>query len=191
MRIVDSTGFGEIRAAFLAKRHQTVRAALKSAQFSLGGLLEAAVWIADSSHDDQDGRSILADSTPDGFKSLMQVLSHGADLSVDFSRNGVGCARSIGRLDSGDRAWTEYLMGFHAALVQNGYDKSYARALAQSLHEMADNVRQHAGTATDTSPPGMAGWHVANGVAAFAVVDIGRGVKESLLTNRHWAHLQS
>jgi hypothetical protein len=56
---------------------------------------------------------------------------------------------------------------------------------------MGDNVRQHAGQQPKENVPSAAGWHVVGEIAAFAVVDLGRGVRSSLQTNPTWAGLKS
>ena len=95
----------------------------------------------------------------------------------------------VGTMDGKDVAWCDYLQRFSDALARRGMDKKYARGLAESLHEMADNVVQHSSGSEKEMPRNIAGWHAFQRGAAFIVLDLGRGIRRSLAENPKWSGL--
>lgn len=191
MRSVTSSTIGDIRAGFGAKRHEQIRRVLGEANFTLASLLEMSAWLADARHDDEEGRSVLQSCFCATTEPILKVVS--GELKGAVRLKGLGRAEisSVSDLTSEDRPWLEFIKRFSEALMDAGYEKNYARALAFSLHEMGDNVRQHASQQSNVSIPSVAGWHVVGETAAFAVVDLGRGVCASLQTNPTWSGLKS
>jgi hypothetical protein len=83
-----------------------------------------------------------------------------------------------------------FLERFCRSLKQQGFPKSFANALSKVMDEMADNVVQHSGVFVDGFS-GIAGYHIENKRAAFAVADIGRGILATLKDSPSWRHLST
>lgn len=81
-----------------------------------------------------------------------------------------------------------FLERFCRSMKQQEFPKTFANALAKIGDEMADNVVQHSGLSVDGFT-GMAGYHVQDKRAAFAVIDIGRGILATLKESPRWSHL--
>jgi len=79
----------------------------------------------------------------------------------------------------------EYLIRFEFSAKQIGIPKKSAIALQAALEEMATNVVNHA----EASVPALIGYEVRQSVAQFCVVDVGRGVLDSLRENPSYSHL--
>jgi hypothetical protein len=78
--------------------------------------------------------------------------------------------------------WRYFLDRFRRSLGSRlGVSASRAHGLAASLHEMVDNVVDHAGLGD--APTGVVAYEVSDGRFAFAVADLGRGVLASLHEN--------
>jgi hypothetical protein len=191
MRSITASTIGDIRAGFSAKRHEKIGQALAGAKFTLGSLLEIAAWLVDSHNQDADGCALLRSCFCATTQPIAGVMNGTVRGAVSLAVQGTAEVSSVSDLTSQDKPWLEFIIRFSEALVQAGYDKTYARALAYSLHEMGDNVRQHAGSRPKQIIQSAAGWHVVGKTAAFAVVDLGRGVRASLQTNPTWAGLKS
>lgn len=83
-----------------------------------------------------------------------------------------------------------FLERFCRSMKQQGFPKPFANALSKVMDEIADNVVQHSGRLPDGFS-GIAGYHVDEKYAAFAVVDVGRGILGSLKGSPTWSHLSS
>lgn len=191
MRLITASTIGDIRAGFGSKRHTQIGQALAHAKFTLGSLLEMAAWLADSQNQDAVGCVVIRSCFRAAIEPITGVINGTVKGSVSLKGQGRAEVSSVSDLTSQDKPWLEFIIRFSEALVQAGYDRTYARALAYSLHEMGDNVRQHAGSQPKETNRSAAGWHVVGNTAAFAVVDLGRGVRASLQTNPTWAALKS
>lgn len=97
------------------------------------------------------------------------------------------CAVHGGSLESSD--WHLFLQRFSRTLRRQGLGGRFSDAFAGAFGEMADNVVQHGAERGQPTPRGLAGFHVTERQAAFAVVDIGRGMLRSLHENPLWKHL--
>lgn len=85
--------------------------------------------------------------------------------------------------------WDMYRQRFNRSLQKYGFTSKLAHALSKALHEMADNVTQHSGADEFRPARGLVGYHVGPQWMSFAVVDLGRGLLDSLRTNSKWATL--
>lgn len=77
---------------------------------------------------------------------------------------------------------------FSSSMKQEGFPPIFSNALGKVIDEMADNVIQHSGT-TDDGFTGIAGYHVQNNCAAFAVTDVVAGLLATLRTSPRWSGL--
>jgi hypothetical protein len=83
-------------------------------------------------------------------------------------------------------AWNLFLQRFRRSVVQNGgFSGIRADGLTKSLHEMADNVLQHAGAKAIASG-GVVGYEINAGRATYAVADQGCGLLASLHRHPRW-----
>ena len=78
-----------------------------------------------------------------------------------------------------NRYFGEYLVRFEFSVNRSGFPRRTAVALQAGLEEMAANVVNHA----KTPVPALIGYQVTGSVAQFCVVDVGRGVLQSLREN--------
>lgn len=69
-------------------------------------------------------------------------------------------------------------------------DVNLAYAFAGAFAEMTDNVIQHSAV-RPAAFEGLAGYHVGMDYFSFSVIDIGRGILNSLQSSTRWAHLKS
>jgi hypothetical protein len=78
---------------------------------------------------------------------------------------------------------------FDAGLRQSGFGKG-SKAFVGAFKEMADNIVQHSGPASQKPAKGIIGYYVWDGCMVYAVGDIGRGVLASLQENPDWQELK-
>jgi hypothetical protein len=91
-----------------------------------------------------------------------------------------------------NEGWDLFLDRFRRSLDKlGGFSRSAAATISGALHEMADNLVQHSGPDADSPARGLSGFHVAPNQFSFSVVDLGRGVLESLRANPRWAALSN
>jgi hypothetical protein len=79
---------------------------------------------------------------------------------------------------------------FCRSMKQQGFPTVFANALSKVMDEIADNVVQHSGFLADGFS-GIAGYHVENRQAAFAVVDVGHGILATLKNSPAWNELST
>lgn len=192
MVCLDSFSVGKIRAAFSANRHEKVRTKLAQVKLSLPAAIEIAAWLADTAHNDEVGRAILQEIKHPAVASASNLFYSPKEQDVVITTiHGVAEMRQITYLDSADRCWIDFIMRFQDALTRASFDKAYARALSYALHEMADNVVQHATEHPSQHVRSIAGWHVCEDTAVFSVVDLGRGIQASLKSSSAWTNLRT
>ncbi|HYI01901.1 hypothetical protein [Hyalangium sp.] len=93
------------------------------------------------------------------------------------------------RADILETPWDLYRQRFGRSLKSQGFSSTLAHALSKALDEMADNVIQHSGSDESKPATGLIGYHVNERWMQFAVVDLGRGLLNSLRTNPKWSTL--
>jgi hypothetical protein len=103
--------------------------------------------------------------------------------SVEFS--------PLGTRDALDEEAFGFFDRFRRALDRHGKFGHLSRGIAMSMREMADNAIQHSGADDRHPAAGAMAYEVREGAATFAVVDIGRGVLQSLRTNPAWFGLSN
>lgn len=96
----------------------------------------------------------------------------------------------LGTRDALDEQAHGFFDRFRRSLTQNGF-AHLSRGIAKAMYDMADNAIQHSGADELHPERGAMGYSVELGAATFAVVDVGRGVLESLRTNPQWSSLVS
>jgi hypothetical protein len=191
---IDVRSVGQIRAAFASHRHAHVAPRLAGAPLTLAAALEVAGWLEDDSHNDSVGRSHL-EKLSDGCNALAiareLLRKQGANHAKAASATGTVELSTITELTAADIRWNEFWQRFTSALKAAGFEKSYANALGFALHEMADNVIQHSmvGSASTKRPRSLVGWNVSGAVAAFAVIDLGQGIRKTLTQNPVWKNI--
>lgn len=192
MQVITIEDAGNIRSALAAGRFKTPDKPKKSmlslaAAVEFAGCLNQANSAAEVMRKSLD---VLLGDCP-RFQAAERILQDKATLvALPASDHDIELMR-IGKMDSTDVAWHDYLQRFSDALARRGMDKKYARGLAMSLHEMADNVVQHAANGGPDRPRNVAGWHAFQQGAAFIVLDLGRGIRRSLADNPRWSGLTS
>jgi hypothetical protein len=85
-------------------------------------------------------------------------------------------------------AFSYFEQRFSSSMKNEGFPPAFSNALGKVIDEVADNVIQHSGT-TDDGFTGIAGYHVQNTCAAFAVTDVGAGLLATLRTSPRWSGL--
>jgi len=184
---------GHIRGAIAAGRLTTSESNGQQTQLTLTAAVELAGYLAQANGTMETVRTALGqlvNGCP-RFRAAAQILEgRSTEASLLFDGHEVELHR-IGKMDSTDVVWNDYLQRFSDALIGKGMDKKFARGLAMSLHEMADNVAEHAMENGDNIPRNVAGWHAFQGGAAFVVLDLGRGIRRSLAENPQWSKLAS
>lgn len=93
--------------------------------------------------------------------------------------------------DSNDKtglAFSYFEQRFSSSMKSEGFPPAFSNALGKVIDEMADNVIQHSGTTNDGFT-GIAGYHVQNNCAAFAVTDVGAGFLATLRASPRWSGL--
>lgn len=95
----------------------------------------------------------------------------------------------LGTRESLDDQAAGFFDRFTRSLERHGRFAHLSRGIAKAMFDMADNAIQHSGVDEYHPSPGAMGYQVAEGSATFAVVDVGRGVLESLRTNPTWVQL--
>lgn len=154
--------------------------------------MEIAAWLSDPSHSDSQGRSIMTQLGGATASTIAEMLAPDAGAEAVLRVNGTCRLATIHGLGQQNTEWWRFLGQFASAMKNNGVcDTRYADALAKSFHEMADNVIQHADVSGQTKPRGVAGWHVQDDIAAFAVIDLGNGIRHSLQSNPKFQSLAS
>lgn len=191
---IDVRSVGQIRAAFASHRHAHVASRLDGAPLTLAAALEVAGWLEDDSHNDSIGRSHL-----EKLSERCNALAIARDLLRKQGANHAKAATAMGtvelstitELTAADIRWNEFWQRFTSALKAAGFEKTYANALGFALHEMADNVIQHSmvGSTSTKRPRSLVGWNVSGAVAAFAVIDLGEGIRKTLKQNPAWDHV--
>lgn len=89
-----------------------------------------------------------------------------------------------------DIALGEFQRDYRMELERVGaFEKVLARATAQSLGELLDNVAEHSGSTKDDPARGVVGFQIVRGRTRFVVADLGRGMLASLRTNPAHARL--
>lgn len=193
---IDVRSVGQIRAAFASHRHAHVAPRLADAPLTLAAALEVAGWLEDDSHNDSVGRAHLEKlgARCNALAIARELLrKQGANHAKANTAAGLVELSTITDLTAADIRWNEFWQRFTAALKTAGFEKKYAEALGYALHEMADNVIQHsaASLAPAKRPRSLAGWNVSGTVAAFAVIDLGQGIRKSLAQNPAWKNIAS
>ena len=184
---------GRIRGAFLAGRLVVSGNKLSTKLLSLTAAVELAGYLAQAGGTASEAQSALAPFVHGcpRFEAANQILQgHQQEAAVILDGHEIELRR-IGKMDSADVEWNDFLQRFSDALIRHSVDRKYARTLAMSLHEMADNVLQHAAENGNAVPRNVAGWHAFQGGAAFVVLDLGRGIRRSLADNPQWSNLAS
>ena len=184
---------GHIRGALVAGRLGVNATSNSPRQLTVAAAVELAGYLAQVNGANDAARNALEPlvrgcPTFHVAEQILQAQSLAAALSINGHEIEL---RRIDKMDSTDVAWNDYLQRFSDALIKRGMDKKYARSLAMSLHEMADNVAQHAVPNGGSAPKNVAGWHAFQGGAAFVVLDLGRGIRHSLAENPKWRNLTS
>lgn len=91
-----------------------------------------------------------------------------------------------------DVALGEFQRDYRMELERVGaFEKVLARATAQSLGELLDNVAEHSGPTKDAPAKGVVGFQIVRGHTRFVVADLGRGMLRSLRTNPAHTHLST
>jgi hypothetical protein len=162
---------------------------LAPADISLGAAVELACWHSSGAAQDPridaqlgrwaktcgtfatvlDALAVRQERPPRGFETLpLDIRS--VPTRDEFAEHG--------------SPWALFCMGFARSLRNiGGFDSELARALADVLHELVDNVLEHAGPLHTPPCRGVVGYHVVHGETTFAVGDLGQGVLKSLQTN--------
>lgn len=190
--VIDCRSVSQIRAAFARQRHSHVNTLLDGADITMAAAVEVAGWLHSHGRSEPQGMQILVN-----LQKRHPVVSAASELlqmQCSQSRQvilqkGQAELRCVTNLDTGDKEWWEFLSRFSTAAEETGIERTYSKALASAFHEMADNVVQHAAKKGGAVPANITGWHTANGIAAFVVLDAGRGIRASLAENSSWAHL--
>lgn len=179
-----------IRSAIAAGRFASPNGTAGTA-LSLSAAVEFAGWLAQANGSSDALRRALGRviSNCPRFRAAEKILQGKIGLAAFPSVESDIELMRIGKMDGADVAWHDYLQRFSDALARRSMDKKYARTLAMSLHEMADNVVQHAANNGDAIPRNVVGWHAFPGGAAFVVLDLGRGIRRSLAENPKWSGL--
>lgn len=117
-------------------------------------------------------------------------------LSGHRTRVGLNEAPSVEFSPLGTRASLDeeafgFFDRFRRTLNVNGRFNHMSRGISMAMREMADNAIQHSGPDDHRPAAGAMAYEVREGAATFAVVDVGRGVLQSLRTNPDWADLGS
>lgn len=193
---IDIRSVGQIRAAFSNGRHAQIAPIMKGAPVSLAAALEIATWLEDETQIDTLARQQFEEleSRCATITMARKLLREQGAIDERINLNsGVLELSTITELTVADRRWNEYFERFTIAMKNAGFHRGYADALGYALHEMADNVIRHAGAVSENGnrPRSLAGWNVAGDTAAFAVVDLGQGVRHSLMQNPRWKYLTS
>lgn len=189
-RVIEVSAVGKIRAAFADGRHAAVRTRATNAKLTLAAALElAACEFAGLPQESVTVVREVADRCR-VFNGARAVLSGKHQRIRPAGVNGDQI--EISSLSAfGKPEWHRGLQRFSEAAAERGLDRKYARALAMSFHEMADNIVQHAARDAMPLPVCIVGWHAFSRGAAFAVLDLGRGLRASLAENPAWRGLQS
>jgi hypothetical protein len=195
--IIRSSDADEIRQLVADQKLEALRLC-RIDGLTLGALLElataSAIW---TSLGDTQASSALLDAVrePALLQEAVSLLSGGP--SSRTRRNAVFGAPEIELFPLRDRAefveekWWMFLDRFRRSLVNLGFPPKLAPGISAAFNEMADNIGKHSAREDEPMAAGLAGYHVVDGQFAFAVVDSGRGVLDSLRENPTWAHLRS
>lgn len=97
----------------------------------------------------------------------------------------------LGTRESLDEEAFGFFDRFRRTLNLNGKFGHLSRSIAMAMREMADNAIQHSGADEHHPAAGAMAYEVREGAATFTVVDIGRGVLQSLRTNPEWSGLSN
>lgn len=90
--------------------------------------------------------------------------------------------------DKTSLSFSLFLERFCRSMRAKEFPAAFANALSKVFDELSDNVLQHSGWHGDGFT-GIAGYHVEAAHAAFAVVDVGRGILARLNDSPEWSHL--
>lgn len=183
---VDVAVLDDVRDAWRSGNRSDVRA-LSIGSLSLGACVEAACWAAtaDTAATQLIGgwgtqlptlaKALVALTTAD---PIARPPDHGAPSS-ELTR----CPSRTQLVDANVGVeWAYFLDRFRRSLhARLNVTKSKAWALSAALHEMVDNVVEHAGLGEQ--PRGVVAYEVSADHFGFAVADLGRGALASLRDN--------
>lgn len=187
----DVLTLDELRAAWSEGDRDAVRNEPVGG-LDLGASLEAACWAAT----EQDASPIVngwSQRCPDLRQALRGIGGRSCVKPEDHSAPLFELRRCPSRLElqsaSDDGVeWRYFCDRFRRSLVEHVHLSSRtARALSAALHEMVDNVVEHAGLGNE--PLGLVAYRLEEEGFRFAVADLGRGVLASLRENPSNAHI--
>jgi hypothetical protein len=190
---LDVVGLDDAREAWRTGHQDEVRDVALSS-ITLGATVEAACWGATG---DPGSRAVLEQWA--ALSPTVRIALLALTTSDDLPRPGEHDAptRELRRCPSRAELvdadvgteWRYFLDRFRRSLTTRHGRLATARArgLSAALHEMVDNVVEHAGLGD--APVGVVAYDVSDQHFGFAVADLGRGVLRSLRENSAHAGL--
>lgn len=87
-------------------------------------------------------------------------------------------------------AWELFCDRFRRRLQKQFGTRGYGD-LIKAVHEIADNIFEHAGNSSEPGCAGLAGFHFAEDHAVLSIADVGQGFLSSLNSSAKWQSLSS
>lgn len=190
-KVIEAMAVGKIRNAFADGQLAAVRTRAANSKLTLAAALELAA--CDFAELPKEALTVVrefADPCPVYTGARSVLMGKLPRVSADTAVQG-DTIEILSLATFQEAEWDRGLQRFSDATAERGLDRKYARALARSFHEMVDNIVQHAAKAGDPLPRCVVGWHAFPRGAAFAVLDLGRGLRTSLAENPLWRDLPS